>query len=247
MTSELSEIKELLLELKREVVRLSDIEEIRGLIVAYARGCDRGNDPEMIGPLFAEHGTWECKGFGKYVGRDKVAAGLKGIAGEKIWWSLHYMISPQIAVAADGRRGTAFWYLWESATIPNEHTGEAEAHWIGATYETEVEKIGGQWLFSRMELILNMASGYDEGWVKKRFPDGTKTQPYFRTLEPGTYYWCACGRSQTQPFCDGSHQGSRFEPVAFTVEGEREDVVLCGCKMTKTKPHCDGAHLNLKI
>ncbi len=244
--SELAEIKQLLTDLKGDVQRLSDLEEIRRLIVAYARGCDQGNEPTLIAPLFAEHGVWECKGFGRYEGRKNVAAGLKGIAGEKIWWSLHYMISPQIDIAPDGQTGTAFWYLWESATIPDEHTGEPSPHWIGATYETEVAKIDGKWLFTKMELILNMASPASENWVKKRFPDGTKTQPYFLKLEPGTYYWCACGKSKNQPFCDGSHEGTKFEPVPFTL-AETEDVVLCGCKMTKTKPLCDGAHLNIKL
>jgi len=61
-------------------------------------------------------------------------------------------------------------------------------------------------------------------------------------LEKGkTYYWCACGRSESQPFCDGSHKTTEFKPVAFTVE---EDVTkpLCTCKQTKNQPFCDGTH-----
>lgn len=56
-----------------------------------------------------------------------------------------------------------------------------------------------------------------------------------------TYYWCACGRSKTQPFCDGSHQGTGIEPFAFTAE-KSETVYLCGCKQTANKPFCDGTH-----
>ncbi len=56
-----------------------------------------------------------------------------------------------------------------------------------------------------------------------------------------TYYWCVCGRSKTQPFCDGSHQGTGFEPFAFTAE-KSETVYLCGCKRTANKPFCDGTH-----
>ena len=56
-----------------------------------------------------------------------------------------------------------------------------------------------------------------------------------------TYYWCACGRSETQPFCDGSHQGTGIELFAFTAE-KSETVYLCGCKQTANKPFCDGTH-----
>ena len=58
------------------------------------------------------------------------------------------------------------------------------------------------------------------------------------------YLWCSCGRSKTQPFCDGSHAGSGFLPVAFKAERD-EDVIFCGCKHTATRPFCDGAHSNL--
>jgi CDGSH-type Zn-finger protein len=58
------------------------------------------------------------------------------------------------------------------------------------------------------------------------------------------YYWCSCGRSKTQPLCDGSHQGSDFEPVVFTAE-KSETVYLCGCKQTADKPYCDGTHNSL--
>jgi len=40
-------------------------------------------------------------------------------------------------------------------------------------------------------------------------------QPAVLSLDPGTYYWCQCGRSRDQPFCDGSHQGTGIEPVEF--------------------------------
>ena len=58
------------------------------------------------------------------------------------------------------------------------------------------------------------------------------------------YLWCSCGLSKTQPFCDGSHVGSGFMPVAFKAERD-EDVIFCGCKHTATPPFCDGAHSNL--
>lgn len=59
-----------------------------------------------------------------------------------------------------------------------------------------------------------------------------------------TYYWCSCGKSATQPFCDGAHQGSEFAPKAFTAEKD-ETVYLCQCKHTGSSPFCDGAHSKL--
>jgi len=58
------------------------------------------------------------------------------------------------------------------------------------------------------------------------------------------YYWCSCGKSQNQPFCDGSHKGSTFTPVKFIAQQDGE-VGLCMCKHTKNQPFCDGTHRGL--
>ncbi len=68
--------------------------------------------------------------------------------------------------------------------------------------------------------------------------------PYVLDLEPGTYYWCSCGKSAKQPFCDGSHKGSEFTPVALTLD-KAKTVFLCGCKHSANKPFCDGTHGSL--
>lgn len=75
-------------------------------------------------------------------------------------------------------------------------------------------------------------------------PVSPQKAPYGLDLDPGTYYWCACGRSRNQPFCDGSHPGTGFVPVQFTVD-ERKKLWLCGCKHTGTAPYCDGTHKSL--
>ncbi|MBY8974935.1 CDGSH iron-sulfur domain-containing protein [Rhodobacteraceae bacterium NNCM2] len=59
-----------------------------------------------------------------------------------------------------------------------------------------------------------------------------------------TYFWCACGRSSKQPFCDGSHKGTSFEPVKYTAEKDGK-VFFCGCKHSASKPLCDGTHKKL--
>lgn len=68
--------------------------------------------------------------------------------------------------------------------------------------------------------------------------------PEILDLEPGQYYWCSCGRSNNQPFCDGSHKGSEFVPKQIEL-AEAKKVALCTCKRTSNAPYCDGAHNSL--
>jgi CDGSH-type Zn-finger protein len=59
-----------------------------------------------------------------------------------------------------------------------------------------------------------------------------------------TYWWCACGKSARQPFCDGSHKGSEFTPVKFEAT-ESKQAWFCSCKHSAHKPLCDGSHKTL--
>ncbi|PTU31477.1 cytochrome C551 [Stenotrophobium rhamnosiphilum] len=70
-------------------------------------------------------------------------------------------------------------------------------------------------------------------------------KPFMMDLAPGEYFWCSCGRSLTQPFCDGSHKDTSFKPIKVTVTPRTGTLWLCGCKYAKTKPHCDGTHNKL--
>jgi len=75
-------------------------------------------------------------------------------------------------------------------------------------------------------------------------PVCTQKSPYAVEVEPGDYYWCACGLSKNQPFCDGTHSETGINPVKFTVT-EKETKYLCGCRATKDSPFCDGSHKEL--
>ena len=71
--------------------------------------------------------------------------------------------------------------------------------------------------------------------------------PYAIEVESGSsYYWCSCGKSANQPFCDGSHKDSTFVPVKFEAE-DTKTVYFCGCKHSSTKPFWDGSHSKLWI
>ena len=59
-----------------------------------------------------------------------------------------------------------------------------------------------------------------------------------------SYFWCSCGKSTKQPFCDGSHKGTNFSPLKYTADQSKK-VFLCACKQTNDPPMCDGSH-NIK-
>ncbi len=78
-----------------------------------------------------------------------------------------------------------------------------------------------------------------------RKPDIAALKPVVIQVEAGkTYLWCACGRSQRQPFCDSSHAGSGFGPVRYVAE-QTGKVLFCLCKRTRNKPLCDNTHKGL--
>ena len=70
----------------------------------------------------------------------------------------------------------------------------------------------------------------------------TQNAPYPTEVLGGkTYYWCSCGQSKKQPFCDTSHKGTTFRPVVYKAT-ESTKVYFCGCKSTSKQPLCDGTH-----
>lgn len=75
-------------------------------------------------------------------------------------------------------------------------------------------------------------------------PRRAQDAPYLKDLPAGDYRWCACGLSKDQPFCDGSHKGTAFLPVKFTLD-RAQTVWLCGCKHSRDQPFCDGTHNTL--
>ncbi len=69
--------------------------------------------------------------------------------------------------------------------------------------------------------------------------------PFAIEVEAGkSYFWCACGRSANQPFCDGSHKDTGLSPVKFTAEKDGR-AFFCGCKQSAAAPMCDGTHAKL--
>lgn len=79
----------------------------------------------------------------------------------------------------------------------------------------------------------------------QQLPVAAQKAPFGTDVTAGkTYWWCACGLSKKQPFCDGSHKGSGLSPVAWTAEKDGK-AWFCGCKRTAKAPLCDGSHNRL--
>jgi CDGSH iron-sulfur domain-containing protein 3 len=76
-------------------------------------------------------------------------------------------------------------------------------------------------------------------------PTIARKEPVAVKVEAGKdYWWCACGLSKSQPFCDGSHKVTDFRPVQWTAERSGQKYFCC-CKHTKGQPFCDGTHKTL--
>ena len=76
-------------------------------------------------------------------------------------------------------------------------------------------------------------------------PEIAQKAPFAVEVEAGkAYWWCACGKSAKQPFCDGSHKGGPFQPVRYDAEKDGK-VWFCGCKQAAKAPLCDGTHKQL--
>jgi CDGSH-type Zn-finger protein len=87
-------------------------------------------------------------------------------------------------------------------------------------------------------MAIQGSSSMSKGAVAGRAPVGVE-------VEAGkTYYWCSCGKSAKQPFCDGSHKGSEFTPMAYKSDVDAK-VWFCTCKQTGKAPLCDGTHKSL--
>lgn len=82
--------------------------------------------------------------------------------------------------------------------------------------------------------------------MDKSKPKIVQKAPIEKELQPGDHYWCACGHSKNQPFCDGSHnqEAPGLFPKRFELK-EVTKVYLCACKQTKNPPFCDGTHNSL--
>ena len=105
-----------------------------------------------------------------------------------------------------------------------------------------------QCCFPASNVVYSRLNGLgSEGYVMSEDAVRAKKGPFGVVVKKGqTYWWCACGRSKSQPFCDGSHKGTSFEPIKYVAD-DNVMVAFCGCKQSRTKPYCDDSHIAIEV
>lgn len=147
--------------------RIESIEAIRAMVARYAIGADRRNDPEIMGPLFADDAVWEAEGFARHVGREAIAKGLAAIAADRILWTIHYMVSPLIELGADGAGARCRWHLWELATMRCEDDAVSD-NWLGGWYDARLTKAVEGWFFTSVVLDVRLTGRAVPQWDYKK-------------------------------------------------------------------------------
>ena len=147
------------IDLKKEILRLKDIESIRTLIAKYGVAADAYSPPEMMRPLFGRSGSWHCDALGvHYVGLEAVTAGLAQIRERDVLWTMHFNVAPLIDLSDEGSSGAASWYLWELARTSLGGSSERQNTWIAGSYQAELTREDGHWRFGRMDLNLRLVA-----------------------------------------------------------------------------------------
>lgn len=157
----------------RRLQRIEARAEIGDLVSRYALGADRKNDPAIMAGLFARDATWAAEGFPAFEGRDAIAAGLAEIAARQVVWSIHFMGSPLVTLADDGRSGTCQWYLWELCTMQGQdgqgQDGPCDT-WLGGWYDSLVALEEDGWKFTRVLLDIRVQGDAAPPWTLKKAP-----------------------------------------------------------------------------
>jgi hypothetical protein len=134
--------------LQERIQVLEDIEEIRKLKARYCAGCDDDHNPETVAALFAEDGSWEATGMGKWEGRERVREFMTNMRNRgRIRNSAHNVFNPNIEV--DGNRATGHWRLimLYTANVPD---GPAQYFRVIGWYAEEYLRVNGAWLFQSL-------------------------------------------------------------------------------------------------
>ena len=155
--------------LAAEVRRLSDIEEIKQIILKYGLAADNKLSLDEMMSLFTEDAVWEGLPItGRYKGKALIRELFARRSGV-FQWTLHHMICPLIEVAEDGQTARGSWQLFELATMRMPRTEETAAVWIDGAFDSKLVKEDSGWKFKSVTLDIEVLSPYEEGWAKIMF------------------------------------------------------------------------------
>ena len=148
--------------LDARVRRLEALRAIDDLITDLGRAFDAGPSADDLRPLFTADARFVIDRYGTLEGADGIAEGVAGNAESGFRWTLHYLVSPRVALAAGYEAAEVEFYLWEIATAAS-----GKAYWIGGRYDAQAMDDGERWRFRRLELKADVISHYPQGWTPK--------------------------------------------------------------------------------
>lgn len=145
-----------------KVLRLEALRAIDDLIVDLSRAFDAGPSADMLRPLFADDATFVIDQYGSFTGAQAIADGVAGNADQGFGWTLHYLMSPKVNLAASLQHADVEFMLWEIATSATNR-----AYWIGGRYVATAQFSTQGWQFQSLELRAELISHYPSGWSEK--------------------------------------------------------------------------------
>lgn len=148
--------------LEDRITRLEACQAIERLIADLGNAFDSGPSAEALRGLFTADAEFKIDQYGVLHGADAIADGVAGNAGKGFSWTLHYLVSPRIDLAATASSADIEFMLWEAATAAS-----GRAYWIGGSYTAHAVADGDAWRFARLELKADLISRYAEGWRDK--------------------------------------------------------------------------------
>ncbi|WP_246263528.1 nuclear transport factor 2 family protein [Parasphingopyxis algicola] len=144
------------------LARVEARQAIEDLIANLARAFDAGPSAEVLRPLFHADAIFHIDNYGTLEGRDAIVEGVMGNADTGFAWTLHFLVSPRIALSDTATAAKLGFMLWETAT-----SASGRAYWIGGRYQAEARQEKDKWVFTHLALEAELISHYPEGWHEK--------------------------------------------------------------------------------
>lgn len=148
--------------LEQRLARLEAESAIHRLIADLGHAFDSGPSAAALRDLFTPDAQFTVDGYGVLTGADGIADGVAGNAATGFRWTLHFLVSPRIDLAADACSAALSFMLWETATAAS-----GRAYWIGGSYHAQAVATPERWRFARLALRADLISHYPEGWHAK--------------------------------------------------------------------------------
>ncbi|WP_417516573.1 nuclear transport factor 2 family protein [Minwuia sp.] len=146
--------------LETRIDRLESIEAIKKLKHVYMKHCDVGYPPAQLGPLFVDEAVWTSAVFGHHAGRAAIEEFFGGISAQ-IVFAAH--LAMNFVIDVNGDEATGEWRILMPCTMMED--GKKVSRWILGDYEEEYVRVDGQWMFRKIDFLVNFNTPSLESWA----------------------------------------------------------------------------------